>query len=115
MPSPAYPLPTACGAQPEEINGTNFLNGRKIKLIVQDNASDKNQIITLTSRCATVDNAVAIIGPLSSLEALAAAPVANEKGIVMISTGVSPDILKAGPWSFKIMSPPVVTMRALAE
>ena len=99
----------------EEINATNFLNGRKIKLIVQDNASDKNQIITLISRFATVDNAVAIIGPLSSLEALAAAPVANEKGIVMISTGVSPDILKAGPWSFKVMSPPVVTMRALAE
>jgi branched-chain amino acid transport system substrate-binding protein len=99
----------------EEINATNFLNGRKIKLIVQDNASDKNQIITLINRFATVDNAVAVIGPLSSLEALAAAPVANEKGIVMISTGVSPDILKAGPWSFKVMSPPAVTMRALAE
>ncbi len=99
----------------EEINDTNFLNGRKIKLIVQDNASDKNQIITLINRFVTVDNVVAVIGPLSSLEALAAAPVANEKGVVMITTGVSPDILKAGPWSFKVMSPPVKTMGALSE
>lgn len=99
----------------EEINANNFLGGRKIKLIVEDNASDKNQIITLVNRFATLDNAVAVLGPLSSLEALAAAPVANERKIVMISAGVSPDILKAGPWSFKVMSPPATTMRVLAE
>ena len=99
----------------EEINASNFLGGRKIRLIVEDNASDKNQIITLINRFATLDRAVAVIGPLSSLEALAAAPVANEKKIAMIAFGVSPDILKAGPWSFKVLSPPSVTMSVLAQ
>ena len=97
-----------------EINETDFLKGRRIKLLVEDDASDKGQMITLVNRFATVDNAVAVIGPLSSLEALAAAPVANAQKITLISTGVSPDILKAGPWSFKVMSPPSVTMQSLA-
>ena len=97
-----------------EINETDFLMGRRIKLLVEDDASDKSQMITLVNRFATVDNAVAVIGPLSSLEALAAAPVANAQKITLISTGVSPDILKAGPWSFKVMSPPSVTMQSLA-
>jgi len=97
-----------------EINETDFLKGRRIKLLVEDDASDKSQMITLVNRFSSVDNAVAVIGPLSSLEALAAAPVANAQKITLISTGVSPDILKAGPWSFKVMSPPSVTMRSLA-
>lgn len=97
-----------------EINETNFLGGRRIKLLVEDDASDKSQMITLVNRFATIDNAVAVIGPLSSLEALAVASLANEQKIMLISTGVSPDILKAGPWSFKVMSPPSVTMQSLA-
>ncbi len=97
-----------------EINETDFLKGRRLKLLVEDDASDKSQMITLVNRFATVDNAAAVIGPLSSLEALAAAPVANAQKITLISTGVSPDILKAGPWSFKVMSPPATTMQSLA-
>lgn len=99
----------------EEINEKGFLPGRKLRLLVEDNASDKGQIITLVNRFATSDNAIAVLGPLSSLEALAAAPVANERRIVLITTGVSPDILKAGPWSFKVMSPPAATMEVLAS
>ncbi len=98
-----------------EINDTDFLKGRRIKLLAEDNASDKNQMITLVNRFANVDNAVAVIGPLSSLETLAAAPVANAQKIVLLSAGVSPDILKAGPWSFKVMSPPATTMQVLAR
>ena len=97
-----------------EINEADFLKGRRIKLLTEDDASDKSQMITLVNRFASVDNAAAVIGPLSSLEALAAAPVANAQKITLISTGVSPDILKAGPWSFKVMSPPAVTMQSLA-
>lgn len=97
-----------------EINETGFLNGRRLRLLVEDDASDKGQMITLVNRFAQVDGALAVIGPLSSLEALAAAPVANVQKIMLLTTGVSPDILKAGPWSFKVMSPPAITMQVLA-
>ncbi len=97
-----------------EINESGFIPGRRLRLLVEDDASDKAQMITLVNRFAQLDHALAVIGPLSSLEALAAAPVANAQKITLITTGVSPDILKAGPWSFKVMSPPAVTMRTLA-
>lgn len=99
----------------EELNTSNFLGSRTIKLVAEDNASDKEQMITLIHRFATIDKTLAALGPLSSAEALAAAPAANQKEIVMLSTGVSPDILKAGPWSFKVTSSPATTMQVLAK
>ena len=46
----------------------------KVTLMVEDNRSDKQEALTLINRMATRDNAVMIIGPVSTGEAMAAAP-----------------------------------------
>lgn len=110
-------VPMADGAQvaAAEINESNFLGGRKIKVVQQDNGSDKSQMITLVNRFAGTDGAVAIVGPLASVQAVAAAPVANQKHILMLTGAQSPDVPKAGPWTNGISSPPDVIMGLLAK
>lgn len=110
-------VPMANGARvaAAEINDTNFLGGRKLKVLIEDNASDKSQMITLVNRFANQDKAVAIVGPLASVEAVAAAPVANQNHILMVTGAQSPDVPKAGPASFNIIAPPSVTMAGLAQ
>jgi branched-chain amino acid transport system substrate-binding protein len=86
----------------EEINKKKLLGDDTIKMIVADTGSDRNQAMTLVSKLAS-DNVLMIIGPTSSIESLAAAPVANEKKIPMYTQALSSDIFKSGPWTFKAM------------
>jgi ABC-type branched-subunit amino acid transport system substrate-binding protein len=51
---------------------------------------------------ATRDNATLVIGPVSSGEAMAAAPVAVNLQIPLFTTATTPEVLRAGPWVFKI-------------
>src|SRR5437899_2663151 len=87
----------------EVINKKKLLGDNTIKMVVADTASDRNQAMTLVAKLATSDNVLMILGPTSSIESLAAAPVANEKEIVLYTPALSSDIFKAGPWAFKAM------------
>lgn len=87
----------------EEINNKKLLGEHTIKLIVADTGSDRNQAMTLVSKLATSDNVLMIIGPTSSIESLASAPVANEKNVPMYTQALSSDVFKSGPWAFKAM------------
>jgi len=88
----------------EEWNARPENADKQIKLIVEDTASDRGQAMTLVTKLANRDNALMIIGPTSSIESLAAAPVANEVGIALYTPSVSSDIFKAGPWAFKAIA-----------
>jgi branched-chain amino acid transport system substrate-binding protein len=90
-----------------EINESGFLGGAKLKVLIEDTASDKTQAITLVNRFATRDNALMILGPSSSVEGIAVAPVANELKIPMLSpTAVTDRINKAGAWTFRAPASP---------
>jgi branched-chain amino acid transport system substrate-binding protein len=90
-------------------------HGLKLKTIVEDDASEKGQAITLANRMAARDRVLIMVGPTSSIEGTAAAPVANDQKMPMLTSAVSEDVTKAGPWSFKATASPSVIMRALAE
>lgn len=87
----------------EEINKNKVLGEDRIKLITEDTASDRNNAMTLVAKLATRDKVLMIIGPTSSIESLAAAPVANENGVPLYTPALSSDIFKSGPWAFKAM------------
>jgi len=87
----------------------------KIRIIEADDGSDKGQAVTLTNRMATVDKVLLMLGPTSSIEATAAAPVANDLKLPMFTSAVSADVLKAGPWSFKVTSSPADIMAELGR
>lgn len=99
----------------EEIRARNLLGADSIKLLVEDNGSDRSQAVGLLSRLATRDRALVVLGPSASPEALAAAPVANDLKIPMMTTAVTAEVLAAGPWSFKVTESPEGFIRSLAR
>jgi branched-chain amino acid transport system substrate-binding protein len=85
----------------EELEASNYFGKTRVTLMVEDNRSDKQEALTLINRMATRDNAVMIIGPVSTGEAMAAAPLAVDLKVPLFTTATAPDVLKAGPWIFK--------------
>jgi branched-chain amino acid transport system substrate-binding protein len=86
----------------EEYTAANYFGATKVTLMVEDNRSDKQEALTLINRMATRDNAIMVIGPVSTGEAMAAGPVAVDLKIPLFTTATAPDVLKAGPWVFKV-------------
>ena len=86
----------------EEMQTSNFFGPTKVKLIVEDNRSNTQEALALLTRMATRDNAIMVIGPVATGEAMAAGPVANELKIPIFTTATSPVVLKPGPWIFKV-------------
>jgi branched-chain amino acid transport system substrate-binding protein len=91
----------------EEVNASGALGAAKLKLLLEDTASEKGQAITLVNRFAQRDKALLVLGPSSSVEGISVAPVANEAKIPLLSaTAVTDRINKAGVWSFKVPASP---------
>src|SRR5579871_3910700 len=100
----------------QRINETEMLGkGRTLKVLIEDNASDRNQAISLMSRFATSDNALAVLGVYGSTLSLPSAPVANVLKIPFLAVAASPAIVQAGPWSFILIEQPDSSMKILAE
>lgn len=59
--------------------------GRPVELVLVDNKSDKVEASNATNRLIQRDKVVAILGPLSSSNSLAAGPVAEAAGVPLIS------------------------------
>jgi len=85
----------------DELAASNFFGSTKVTFLFEHNRSDKQEAIALINRMATSDNAVMVIGPVSSGEAQAAAPAAVDLKIPIFTTATDPGVLKAGPWIFK--------------
>ncbi len=109
------PVTNAIKLATDDVNSSGMLGSDKIVIEVQDNASDKGQAITLMTRYGRDPNVMAVIGPTSSIDALATSPVANELKIPMFTTAISTDILKPGPWAFKGTAPADDMMTEMAK
>jgi branched-chain amino acid transport system substrate-binding protein len=96
------PIQNAMRLAIEQANKQGLPGGAKIRMVEGDTAGEKGQTITLINQFARRDNAVLLLGPTTSVEAVSGAPVANDLKIPMISTSSSAEILDAGPWSFKV-------------
>jgi len=76
--------------------------GRPLALVVRDTRSDAAAAAEAV-RALALENVVAVIGEVTSESTLAAAPVAVELGLPMVSPGAThADVTKAGPWVFRI-------------
>ena len=105
----------------EEINAKGVLGGRKINLIIEDSAGNKDQAINAARKLIGRDKVVAIIGPTLSNEMFAAGPVANDRHIPIIGTSTTAvGITGIGPYVFRTSLPesaviPVTLARAKAR
>ena len=64
----------------KDINAAGGLLGRKVKLIVLNDASSQTQTVTNDTTLISVDHVNLLFGPFSSLLTLSAAPVAHRFG-----------------------------------
>lgn len=69
----------------EEVNAAGGINGKQVELISYDNKADATESINLFNRLVDNDKIVALVGPVISSTSLAVAPLAEERGIPMIS------------------------------
>jgi len=99
-----------------QINEQSLLGeGRTLRIILGDNASEKSQAIALATQFANREDVSLMVGPATSPLAGAAAPVANEAGLPTIALAVSKRVTQTGKWIFKIYQDPDVLMTDAAE
>jgi branched-chain amino acid transport system substrate-binding protein len=76
--------------------------GRPVELILVDNKSDKVEATNAANRLINRDKVVAILGPLSSGEAMAAAPVAESAKIPLVTAwGTNPLVTQNRHYIFR--------------
>ncbi|MFT3721887.1 ABC transporter substrate-binding protein [Pseudorhodoferax sp.] len=85
----------------DEANAKGGIHGNRIALIERDNGSDKGQAINLANQAINRDRALLVLGPTTTADSLAVAPLFNDKRVPFLGLGGSDNILKAGPWSLK--------------
>ncbi|MFN3455082.1 MAG: ABC transporter substrate-binding protein [Pseudobdellovibrio sp.] len=86
----------------EEINATNALNGKKLKLVNYDNKSDDNETLAVVNRLISQDKVVAIVGEATSGRSKIGAQVAQQNKIPMITpSATNPDVTKIGNYIFR--------------
>ena len=89
-----------------EVNQKGVLGGRKINLIMEDSAANKDQAINAARKLIGRDKVVAIIGPTLSNEMFAVGPVANERKIPILGTSTTANGITAiGPYVFRTSLP----------
>ncbi len=103
----SYGLGIKQGAQMavDEINQAGGVNGRKIDMVTEDDASDPAQSVTAMTRLVDSDKADVIVGGWGSSQVLAHQPVAEKAGVPYIIVGAtSPKITNENvKWSFRVI------------
>jgi branched-chain amino acid transport system substrate-binding protein len=99
----------------DEFNQKGGVAGQKIQLIERDNASDKGQAINLVNQAIDRDRAVLVLGPSSSTDSLAVAPIFSDRQAPNLSFATSDAVLKPGPWTLKFQQAPSVVSPKVAK
>jgi branched-chain amino acid transport system substrate-binding protein len=69
----------------EQINQSGGVNGRPIEVVIYDSEGDPTKAVSATKRLIEVDNVVAVLGPSTTGESLAAFPLAERAKVPLIS------------------------------
>ena len=86
----------------DEINAAGGINGRELKLVVEDSKCAAQDAITAYNKLTDVDGVKIILGTTCSGAMLGAAPLAEADGVVLFSgLATNPDIANAGDYIFR--------------
>lgn len=86
----------------DEVNAAGGIDGKQVEMIVYDNKGDATESINLFKRLVDNDEVVAIVGPVISSTALAVAPLAEQKGIPVITpTATNVDVTLDSDYMFR--------------
>lgn len=100
----------------EEINGKGGINGRTIKLLVEDDASKTEQAVRAFEKLANESKVPVIIGPLSSGASVATMPLANKYQVVEIPpVAGDPALTRDDDYVFRVYTTDEITARDVVK
>jgi branched-chain amino acid transport system substrate-binding protein len=81
----------------EDVNEAGGLLGRQVELIIVDDASDSNKVVSDYERLITVENVDLVFGPFSSLLVIPASEVAEKYEMLFVQpAGAAPEVFERG-------------------
>ncbi|HJU56402.1 MAG TPA: ABC transporter substrate-binding protein [Pyrinomonadaceae bacterium] len=87
----------------DEINKAGGINGRQIKLYIEDEQGEPGKVTTVVTKLLRQDQVHAILGEVASTNSLAAAPKAQEAKIPMITpSSTNPKVTQVGDYIFRV-------------
>ena len=87
----------------EAINAAGGLLGKQVRIIVEDDQGRPEEAQTVVTKLITSDHVSAILGEVASSRTLAAAPVAQQNKIPMISpSSTNPAVTDIGDYIFRV-------------
>src|SRR6186713_1848599 len=87
----------------DEINAAAGLLGKKVRVIVEDDQGKAEEANIVVTKLITKDQVVALLGEVASSRSLAAAPVAQQNGVPMISpSSTNPKVTEVGDYIFRV-------------
>jgi branched-chain amino acid transport system substrate-binding protein len=86
----------------EEVNAAGGINGKQVELDIQDDRSDASEAATIVTKFVTQDGVQAILGEVASSRSIAAAPIAQNAKIPMLTpSSTNPEVTKKGDYIFR--------------
>ncbi|MBK9292875.1 MAG: ABC transporter substrate-binding protein [Oligoflexia bacterium] len=87
----------------KQINNTGGINGKLLKLISLDNQGKPEEAATAVQKLITQNKVVAVLGEVASSRSLAAAPIAQQYKIPMVSpSSTNPKVTEVGDYIFRV-------------
>jgi branched-chain amino acid transport system substrate-binding protein len=87
----------------DDLNKAGGLLGKKVRVIVEDDQGKPEEAQTVVTKLITKDQVSAILGEVASSRTMAAAPVAQQNGIPLISpSSTNPKVTEIGDYIFRV-------------
>ena len=87
----------------EEINAAGGILGKKLELITEDNQTKQGESATAVKKLVSREHVVAVLGEVSSIRSLEAAPVLQTAKIPMVSSAaVNSKVTEVGDYIFRV-------------
>jgi branched-chain amino acid transport system substrate-binding protein len=87
----------------DEVNAAGGINGRKVKILTEDDQSKAEEAATTVSKLISQNSVVAILGEVASSASIAAAPICQSNKVPMVTpSSTNPEVTKKGDYIFRM-------------
>lgn len=87
----------------DEVNARGGVLGKQVRVIVEDDQGRPEEAQTVVTKLVTSDRVVAVLGEVASSRTLAAAPVAQQYGVPLITpSSTNPAVTQVGDYVFRV-------------
>jgi branched-chain amino acid transport system substrate-binding protein len=87
----------------DEINGGGGVNGRKIRVITEDDQSKSEEAANAVTKLISQNNVIAVLGEVASSASLAAAPICQSNKVPMITpSSTNEKVTQVGEYIFRM-------------